>query len=320
MPQFDQLAQTHQYATPPAPHASSLRDRVALIEASGPDGIDESLLSSRQRLHMVGWILLCGFVLFYLRSAVLQGDYHRLWELWAFAFFDMGVCLTLLSVWKPFTRRRLQVIELLMFGGTVYFFCALMHFSVIRNVALNPPFVNWIVFSVMLSISWCCVLAFAYTMIATGSRRRSLAMVTLILGAPTAVAVYEWTWSKVYREAVNSGMLTIIVLTSVCCAGALFYWSFRIARLTREAARARRFGQYRLKQLIGRGGMGEVYLAEHTLLKRPCALKRIRRGRTPTRRHWLALSARFGRRPNSRIRTRSKSMTTDVQATAPSTT
>ena len=39
---------------------------------------------------------------------------------------------------------------------------------------------------------------------------------------------------------------------------------------------ARKFGQYRLLQKIGAGGMGEVYLAEHQLLKRPCALKLIR--------------------------------------------
>jgi serine/threonine-protein kinase len=37
-----------------------------------------------------------------------------------------------------------------------------------------------------------------------------------------------------------------------------------------------RFGPYRLKERLGAGGMGEVYEAEHTLLKRPCAIKFIR--------------------------------------------
>jgi serine/threonine protein kinase len=37
-------------------------------------------------------------------------------------------------------------------------------------------------------------------------------------------------------------------------------------------------GQYRLKRRIGAGGMAEVYLAEHQLLKRPCAVKLIRPG------------------------------------------
>ena len=39
------------------------------------------------------------------------------------------------------------------------------------------------------------------------------------------------------------------------------------------AEAARELGQYQLKRSLGAGGMGEVYLAEHRLLKRPCAVK-----------------------------------------------
>ena len=49
-----------------------------------------------------------------------------------------------------------------------------------------------------------------------------------------------------------------------------------IGTLRREAFAAKQLGQYRLKKRLGSGGMGEVYLAEHQMMKRPCAVKLIR--------------------------------------------
>jgi eukaryotic-like serine/threonine-protein kinase len=49
-----------------------------------------------------------------------------------------------------------------------------------------------------------------------------------------------------------------------------------IGALRKEAYEAKQLGQYRLRQRLGGGGMGEVFLAEHQLMKRPCAIKIIR--------------------------------------------
>jgi serine/threonine-protein kinase len=54
------------------------------------------------------------------------------------------------------------------------------------------------------------------------------------------------------------------------------FGSHKIRQLQEKAHEAQRIGQYRLKQILGVGGMGEVYLAEHILLRRPCAIKLIR--------------------------------------------
>jgi serine/threonine-protein kinase len=54
------------------------------------------------------------------------------------------------------------------------------------------------------------------------------------------------------------------------------FGSHKIRQLHEKAHEAERIGQYRLKEVLGFGGMGTVYLAEHILLRRPCAVKLIR--------------------------------------------
>ena len=64
-------------------------------------------------------------------------------------------------------------------------------------------------------------------------------------------------------------------------AGAIVvFGAYRIQTLHREVAEARKLGQNVLKERLGVGGMGEVHLAEHVLLRRPCAIKLIRPERT----------------------------------------
>ena len=59
-------------------------------------------------------------------------------------------------------------------------------------------------------------------------------------------------------------------------AGVAVAISAVVTRLGQQVTKAREMGSYRLGELLGRGGMGEVYLAHHRMLARPAAIKLIR--------------------------------------------
>ena len=94
-------------------------------------------------------------------------------------------------------------------------------------------------------------------------------LLAVSLTHPEAMAgLARWT-TPLAQLSFDALFLLILAIGSASQAGAFH-------RLRREVAEARRLGPYRLLGRIGGGGMGEVHLAEHRLLKRPCAVKLIR--------------------------------------------
>lgn len=93
-------------------------------------------------------------------------------------------------------------------------------------------------------------------------------VLALVLQHETAASEMVSQMAGVGNAASNS----LFVLLGAALA---IYSAHILNGMRKEVSAARRLGQYQLLEKLGEGGMGEVYLAEHQLLKRPCALKLI---------------------------------------------
>jgi serine/threonine-protein kinase len=105
--------------------------------------------------------------------------------------------------------------------------------------------------------------------------RRCAAIVGSLALLPVALMVAGSQLDRTTAAYVLSALPETIILMATAAAIAVF-GSHKIRELQEKAHEAQRIGQYRLKQILGFGGMGAVYLAEHVLLRRPCAIKLIR--------------------------------------------
>jgi serine/threonine-protein kinase len=118
------------------------------------------------------------------------------------------------------------------------------------------------------------------------------AIVTPYRGYRGAEVIGAWQWLPAYDFGVAAEMeaaeafatlryLTIslsviggiVALTLV----AAFMSAFLLARLSRQFGRVQRLGAYTLEKMISEGGMATIYLARHALLKRPTAIKILKK-------------------------------------------
>jgi serine/threonine-protein kinase len=193
----------------------------------------------------------------------------------------------------PLSLRQLRVMELIGFGGLTIYFAGLTYASfhdgrLIRHV--SPDAQGMIEAACTVSVLWFSLLVI-YGMYIPNTWRRCAAVVGAMALTPIAIGAAVWSFDGGPEAGLQLVFWLQLGWWMAFGAAIAVYGSHKISLLRQEAFEARRLGQYRLKRRLGAGGMGEVHLAEHALLRRPCALKLIR----PERAGDPATLARFER-------------------------
>ena len=126
-----------------------------------------------------------------------------------------------------------------------------------------------------MSLQWFFILTVYGTFI-PNTWRRCGAVVAVLAACPLVLFIVLGAWLRPLDPGIfRISLLQIGFFVGLASVIAVVACS-RIEILRRQAGEARKLGQYLLKEKLGEGGMGEVYLAQHVLLRRPCALKIIR--------------------------------------------
>jgi serine/threonine-protein kinase len=192
-----------------------------------------------------------------------------------FALAATVLALTLSRVGEA--DRRVLALEILLFGGMTGLIVA-AQFIVNLELIRRDDLPGMIAFVKNGEIQLILLMLLFGTFIPHRPKTVAWAVLAMALAPPLGFAILSEqpeaaSFAERFRAAEQTGSNVLFLLIG---AGIAVYSSAVLNNLRAQLHEARKFGQYQLVRQIGEGGMGEVYLAEHSLLKRPCAMKLIK--------------------------------------------
>jgi eukaryotic-like serine/threonine-protein kinase len=274
------------------PRSLQRQIQVALLPRAGLQPIEEIQRVLRKRLRFFALVISGGIAVLLLVvfvPALLMPETNVPKIVMTFGIYGAVAVVAIIAAWllgsrRPLSLGQLRVIEMIVFG-TMAASGVWMHYDFfVPFWAPDPPVESLyplgypLLLAIGESLPWVFLIVVYGTFI-PNTWRRCAAFVGITAAIPLVLTAASGLTGAAMgtRSVLNYiDFLTFIGIWLVFAVAVAVYGSYRIELLRQEALEARRLGQYRLKQRLGRGGMGEVHLAEHLLLRRPCAIKLIR--------------------------------------------
>ena len=170
---------------------------------------------------------------------------------------------------RQFTVARLRVVEWLIMSPVLAYSAGSEAYDLAHGLAQSPTYPG-------IGYTHWALLIVGYGVVIPNTSYRCAAIVGLIALTAFVPDVFVIAGYGVPGGKPAFQYLAFKALWLGVAGAIVVYGAYRIEVLRNAVAEARKLGQYLLYERLGVGGMGEVYLAEHVLLRRPCAIKLIR--------------------------------------------
>ena len=286
---------TQEYRSEPASGTPPERVRVALVTGSGSVTQGDLYRFLRRRLRVFCTMLAILFFAMASLSLVFSlAGFHPdgsvdltewLRRYWKLLLLTISLSASAALLWRrpPRTVGGLRIIELVVIGALAIYMLELnalpfaWDFLVEAGQQPSPRgrLAYRMCYTMMVALQWFFILTLYGTFI-PNTWRRCASVVAVLAASPLVLFIVQGVWLRPLDPTIfRIGLLQIAFFVTLAAVIAVVACS-RIEILRREVSEARKLGQYVLKEKLGEGGMGEVYLAQHVLLRRPCALKLIR--------------------------------------------
>lgn len=248
------------------------RANIGFVAGDRPQFSDETAALLRSRLSAAALVI--AVVLGAAFVGNLMAGTTTLWWLRALVLLIVAGSVVLLRQRPSLSLSQLRILELVVFGS-VMVQLSLMLLTRIANFAANNDATSLASVYQQFLMAW-CVLIFVYGTLMPNTWKRGAAV--MIPGAliPFSIVTLQCWFSSDIRSLMSANKASSPLPMPIVAALVATFATHVINSARREAFKARQFGQYRLMEKLGAGGMGEVYKAEHVLLKRPCAIKLIK--------------------------------------------